>query len=283
MNDPIDDPYPLGASEVAIVLGHGRKDRYKREYTTPYTLWQKLTGRIPRYDTVDGAQSSAGRIAEPGIVERASGELQEVFRPGPTLEEPGWECQRWPFLAVRPDAWNERYVLECKAPMQFGKDWEAGQVPTYYAIQCIAQIAVARRRFHTFRGGYLAAHARATWTRDYWRLVHFPIDEARENEVLEPAMAWYRKYVVADVPPPDPGSAPIEGRVEADEAIANCIADIARMDAAIRNLRERRDACAEEVLSWSGDFAEISYSGRLVATARRNSKGVKTLKILGKK
>ena len=204
----------LGASEVAVALGLGRRREDGEPYVSQRMLWSRLTGRIERYDVdPDNVDAEIGKWGEAAVANRFLSEQHTpmAFGAGPLLGQPPLTHPRWPWLHARPDliAYNQGspwYPVELKNPRELDDDrWgESGtdQLPDEYLVQVIAQVAVMGAPF-----GILAAMARAPRrNKRVWAVYRYDRNEAQEASVLGLAHEWYQKHVVGGVAPPVDGS-----------------------------------------------------------------------------
>jgi hypothetical protein len=183
-----------GASEVAVILGLARTRGDGETFDSPWALWARLTGRLPRYDTTSTSpDAELGRLLEPVVGLRFAALAGVPVTPGPTLDQPGYSHPDVPWTA-RPDfligPWNA--TLEVKAPRELGEEWGpdgSDVAPVYYEVQVRAQIAVAHRLWGTTTG-YLAAVARAPWGDRWWGWWRFERDAALEEKMIARVRAW---------------------------------------------------------------------------------------------
>lgn len=134
-------PITVGSSDVASILGLS-------PWAGPAKTWARLTGLVPRYDSVGTDATTRGRIMEPALL----GEWARRRRPlgctaGPTIDEPpqvrdAWKSARVDMLAVLDD--GSRLVVEAKTTRSWDGWGESGttEVPIYYAAQVAWQMHV---------------------------------------------------------------------------------------------------------------------------------------------
>ena len=260
-------PVTIGASELATVLGVS-------PYGSQVDLWARLRGLLPRYDSIDTPDTSAGSVAEAGILLRYARERGVPVMPGPQLPAPGYVHPTEPWLAVRPDGLTPDRTVEAKAPREL---WP--EIPAHYVVQIVAQIAVA----HTLQGwcrGDLAAHARAARRGDdYWRVWTIDRDPAVEEYVLRTGRDWYRRHVEDGTPPA------CDGRRATSEALARIwrpddtvrdatpedVADLHALlsvRAALEDLEGRRRELEQRIQARMGAATVLRRDGDTVLTWR---------------
>lgn len=209
-----------GASEVAVILGLGRTRLDGEPWVSELELYCRLTGMLERYDSDGGPDAEVGRWMEYGILARLATEKGWTWgvgiQPGPRLDQPPLTHASLPWHA-RPDALHFRGVefhcfatIEAKAPRQMWPDeWgdTSDEVPPYYVVQVLAQIAV----LHAVSGtelGILAAMARAPgWGAPRtWATYEFRRSARRERAMVAAVERWLDRHVRARVPPSPDGS-----------------------------------------------------------------------------
>lgn len=211
----------IGASELAVTCGLQRLRRDGTPYESELELWARLRGLLPRYDSERHPAAEAGRIAEPGILVRAGQELDLFVAPGPQIPAPGLATPEIPWLAVRPDGigWRGNGTiaasLEGKAPRSLDqpmRDRDAwgpvgtDQVPVYYGVQALGQVAVLYR-VHGIEVCHVAAHARdGRRSERLWGIWTIRRDTVAEQRLLDRGARWYDAHVVRGLPPLPDGS-----------------------------------------------------------------------------
>ena len=265
----------IGASELATVLGVS-------PYGSQVDLWARLRGLLPRYDSIDTPDTSAGSVAEAGILLRYARERGVPVMPGPQLPAPGYVHPTEPWLAVRPDGLTPDRTVEAKAPREL---WP--EIPAHYVVQIVAQIAVA----HTLQGwcrGDLAAHARAARRGDdYWRVWTIDRDPAVEEYVLRTGRDWYRRHVEDGTPPACDGRRatsealariwrPEDTTTEATPDDVETWRRLLSVRSAIADLEARRQELEHTLQARMGASTVLAEGGRTLATWR-GTRGRRTL------
>lgn len=202
-----------GASEVAVILGLARTKQDGEPWVSELELYCRLTGLLQRYDSDGGPDAEVGRWFEHGILARYAHENSLVWGqdiwPGPTLDQPGPTAPGIPWHS-RWDAWTRPATVEAKAPVRlYPEDWgdTVAEVPPYYAVQVLAQVAVAHALYGT-ELGILAAMARAPgWGAPrVWATYTFERSPRRERAMIAAVERWLDRHVRARVPPNPDGS-----------------------------------------------------------------------------
>lgn len=205
----------LGVSELAVTVGLQRTHLDGEPYTSPITLWARLSGYLPRYDDSDSADAEIGRWGEFAIGARYAVEHDfqwgtDICR-GPTLDQPGLTHPELPWLHARPDflVIAKNAPLEAKNPRELDPErWgEAGtgDMPGEHACQVIGQLAVCARLYGSERAE-LAAMARAPRDRRVWAVYSMARDEELEKQLLGRAWQWVETYVLGGRCPPEDGT-----------------------------------------------------------------------------
>ena len=209
--------YTLGSSEVAVVLGLGRTKHDGEPWVSELEVYARLLGLIARYDDDGGPEAEVGRWFEAGVLQRLSVERgwqwgRDIV-PGPTLEQPGLKSPSFPWHA-RPDALAKAVgaTVEAKCPRALdSEEWgpTVEDIPPYYAVQVLSQLAIAHELWG-WNSGILAAMARVpgwsygapkTWAT--YQLHHQP---RRAKLMADRVNAWLDRHVHAGVPPEPDGS-----------------------------------------------------------------------------
>ena len=229
----------LGASEVAAVLGYD-------PYTTPYKVWAIKTGRLDPDE--ENAAMLAGTRHQPTVL--------QYYNDGPGRDADMYDIpityrEANPRLWATPDAkdYAQGRLVELKTTEVYNKDdWTEG-APIRHRVQCqIQRYAYDRVGPRIDNTVTLAVLIGLSDYREY----EVPYDEDWAKSSVEYVIDWWRRHVVADVPP-DVTPADIEtfrrlhpddtGEViEADEELADLVhgLEIARQDLAVARTAEAR-------------------------------------------
>lgn len=288
------DPHPMGASEIAVAVGLGRRRAHGRRagelYVSPLELALRLRGEIPRYDTGDDDHDAyMGRVSEPGILlwyaQREGLTVGVDLLPGPQIPQPGYSHPSLPWLAVRPDALDVRdgRTVEVKAPERILEEdgWGipgTAELPGYYYCQVTAQVAVAHRTHGWDRGDLVAAarSARSPVLRAVWTLHR---DPPREQRILDAAARWYDRHVLQRIDPRPDGSesarAALQRRWRPDDTVVQATPSQVAIVAQIRELESRaveataaRDALVQQLQAQMGPATVLEHAGARLATWR---------------
>lgn len=291
-----------GASELAIILGLQRATDDGEPYTSEYTLWARLVGLLPRYDTeARSPDAELGILFEPAIgMDWMTRHNVGQWHVGPKLQDEPLRKDGIPFTA-RPDffIWMQPYTpsawlpLEVKAPRTLHPDeWGAdgsSDVPPYYAVQVMAQMTLC-----SSEAGFLAAVARAPgWGSNRVRGDYvFRRDEQREKALIAHVHRWVEKHLEGGVPPMVDGSASTNttlrwagralGRVE-KTATAGDLEYVHRAlqtATAVQEIMGRQREARNKLMAAMGDATElVDENGETIATFRPNKNGVRSLRI----
>lgn len=290
-----------GASELAILLGLQRGTDDGEPYTSEYTLWARLVGLLPRYDTeAKSPDAELGILFEPAIgLDWCKRHHAVTVFPGPQLHQDPLRKDGIPFTA-RPDffVWLSADqvgpdTLEVKCPRSLHPDeWGAdgsSDVPPYYAVQVLAQMVLADAK-----QGFLAAVARAPgWGSNRLRGDFvFQRDLDREKALIAHVHRWVEKHLEGGVPPMVDGSASTNttlrwagralGRVE-KTATAGDLEYVHRAlqtATAVQEIMGRQREARNRLMAAMGDATELlDENGETIATFRPNKNGVRSLRI----
>lgn len=173
------------ASKVAAIVG-------KSPWDSPYSIWMKMAGRLPREKTTDAM--IRGTLLEPAILnwfrekhpEFVKHQEQVIVRKG-----------SWLLITpdmISTDEHGESVVVEAKSASRLDHWGDPGtdQIPAYYAPQVQMQLHVTglKRAYVPVIGPFLE-----------FREYVVEADEAYGRE-LEQYTHWFWQTLQADTPPP---------------------------------------------------------------------------------
>lgn len=272
-------PMPtIGSSEVAAVLGMS-------PWSSPWEVWARLVGLVPRYDQTGSDATRRGNMFEPAIGVRYAQEHNLVIgihmQTGPAIGQPPLVRPDAPWMSCRPDFYamppcDEARLVEAKTAryLDVEEGWgEAGtdRVPRHYQIQLIWLMAVTD--WHRVD---LAAFATGN---DEWRIYTLRRSERVEKAVVDRARDWYERHIVEGHPPMIDGT-PACARVLAlqhdnvdkavfvdgdarDRALHRDLVALRRqMDA----LQTRRQRVENQLRARIGDAYGLRVDGEVLAT-----------------
>lgn len=289
------DPHPIGASEVAVAVGLGRRREYGRRAGEPYQseldLALRLRGDLPRYDDgPEGRAAGLGKVYEPGIgiwyAQREGLTVGVDLLPGPQIPSPGYSVPDLPFLAVRPDFLDLRdgRTVEAKAPDEASEasGWGmpgTAEVPAYHYCQITAQLAVAYRQ-HGWTRADLVVVARSTRSPIGRAVYTLHRDPAREDRILTAAARWYDRHVIRRIDPAPDGSEsagsalarrwrPTDTTTTASEETIGIVARLREIRAARSRLDLEESELTQAVQAEVGpSTALVDAAGTILATWR---------------
>lgn len=259
----------LGGSDVAAVMGLS-------PWATPVELWMQKTGRQPREEPTEAKQRiyDRGHKLEPFIRDMVIDKLREA---GHVVEliacNERYADAEHPFLACEIDFElmldGEHINCDAKSVSGFArKKWgevDTEDVPIEYAAQFMHGLGV------TGRGKCLVAALRSFDDVDiYWTL--------RDDETITAMRAkcvqFWNEHVLADVPP-DPmefsdikALFPLDNgqAIDATDEIAQKVADLKRVKAAIKDLEEQEELLTFDVGEFISPNAILKHQGKEIAT-----------------
>jgi len=184
----------IGSSSIAAILGLS-------PWSGPWDVWAKMQGLAKPFQT---RATLRGHILEPAIADYYGSQTGCALAPGPAYEEaPIIGPESW--MHARPDRFakkeDDEWLVEIKSTRKFGREWGqpgTSDVPQYYAVQCIWQMAVTG---HSRTD--LAAFATIS---DEYRVFTIHRDMQLEKQIVDFARDWYSKYVITCEPPDTDGS-----------------------------------------------------------------------------
>lgn len=285
----------LGGSDAAAVMGVS-------PWTTPVELWEYKTRRKVREDDPSKARIyKRGHKLEPFIREMAVEKLQDM---GLTVAVCGvnqrYQHPAYQFLAAEIDfelmvsgeveingelvAFEEEHInVDAKSVTGFARkkwgDVGSDEVPIEYAAQFMHGMMVTGRRY------CLVAALRSFDDVDLFWVVRD--DETIEAMLNKEVVFW--DHVLEDTPP-DPVNfadlkalfpAPKADLAEADAPVADKVAALKRIKAAIKDLEEQAEGLTFEVAAAIGEASGLTFGGKPLCTwnaegfSRLDQKGLK--------
>lgn len=183
----------IGSSDCATILG-------LNPWANVGDLWLEKTGRAVPDET--SAAAETGNRLEAVLIEYAAEQLgigvEKIEFPQTIIHSSGLLCAN---LDGQVMEFSEgAAIVECKFT-GLGEEWgeEPTDVPARVAAQCLFQMGVCGPRYKI---AYVPV-ALANFNRLSFKLYQVPRDDEAANGILETCMDWMRRYVKADVRPPD--------------------------------------------------------------------------------
>lgn len=277
----------IGGSDIAALLGLS-------PWKTPLQLWMDKTGRLE--ETVDPERDERfywGNVLEDVVARRyAADRGVKVQRLNAMMHHP--ECAialanidrvvvvdgsvaRWKDGAVK----GATNVLECKtahAMARHSADWgEPGsdEVPQNYWLQCVWYLGIT---------GLASADIAVLFGGQKFATYTIAADGDLFEDLLDGADHWWRRHVVADVPPEprceDDARRLWKSHVAGREKIvsvdvAEAVKTLASIKSQISDLEEEAQQARDRILPAFGDAEAISYMGRKLATWKQNKAGAR--------
>ncbi len=234
----------LGASEVAAVLGYD-------SYTTPYKVWAIKTGRLDPDE--ENAAMLAGKRHQPTVLQYYN-DVPE--RDAEMFDVPITYREANPRLWATPDAidYEQGRIVELKTTEVYNRDDWADDAPIRHRVQCQIQRRAYDRIYHKIDNTVtLAVLIGLSDYREY----EVPYNQAWAEDSIQYVIDWWRRHVVADVPP-DVTPRDIEtfrrlhpddtGEViEADEELAEWISDLDRIRGELSTLNKDEKALKAKI------------------------------------
>lgn len=221
----------IGGSEITAVLGLD-------PYQTPYSLWERKTGRRP--SSPDNKFTRAGNYLEGAVAQMFQDETGlEVYAP----KTKHYKHPEHNFLLGTPDRFvslkTGDAVLEIKTTQKRGI--EKGNLPLNWYFQVQWYMGITGKKT-----GYIA------WLSSGidFDFVEVPFDQGIFESMVEQAIQFWTNHVLADVPPPPVRREDIEKiigevRPEAIEATDDMVRLHEAMKDNKRKIKELEDACDE--------------------------------------
>lgn len=280
----------IGGSDISALLGLST-------FKSPLQLWMEKTGRgSDEPDEAAQERMHWGVVLEDVVarhyaqtrgvqVQRINAQMHHpdvkiaFTNIDRAVIEPGRRA-RWDANLGR--VLGAQAILECKtahALAQNSADWgEAGtdEVPQAYWMQCQWYLGITRldeADLAVLFGGQ--------------KFVVYTIrrDQQIFDDMLNEADAWWKGYVVADIPPPPESEddarrlwrSHVAGRERiVDSRTAAAVEDLVTIKGQIKNLEAREQEARDLILPAFGDAEAISFAGRRLATWKANRPGTKT-------
>lgn len=310
----------IGASEVATILGHGRRRFDGTLYQSELELWSRLMGLLPRYDSDGGAAAARGNMLEWSLLNRYAADEGLLGVPGPALAQPPLVRSDIPFLHARPDATFHTYApvpqlaraassaatvaLEAEARtirlgeaksrkwLDADEGWgEEGtdQIPLDVAVQVQVQLLVVPTDEQR-----CAVCAYGTVDDDY-RVYLLEARARVQRWIVERVDAWVQRHVVGCVPPEPDGSLSAREtltrvhRVKERKAVAATQGDLERIHrmmairSAIADLKAEAELLEQQTKARLGKATDLEDSaGKTLVSWRPTTSSLIDVKRLRK-
>ncbi len=269
----------IGGSDVASILGVS-------PWKSAFALYLEKTGASVEEETpADKAKIfRRGKRWEPIVVEMLVDELRERGHEVELVaQNQRYADPTFPFLAAEIDLEllidGEPTNGEAKTVIPFAaKFWgeeETDEIPIYYAAQVMHGLMIQPRR--------RAVVAALTGFDDRPRVHWVERDEETIAGIRERELEFWRR--VQDREPPDPETADdvkwLYARdggevIEADNKLAEMIAELRHMKGAIKGHEARAEVLATQIKAHIGKAATVIYQGQWMATFKSNKDSQKT-------
>ena len=279
----------IGGTDISVLLG-------LNPWKTPFQLWQEKTGRLIEEPVPEARERMYwGTVLEDVVARHYSDRMNvRVQRVNGTLRHPDS-----PIAIAHIDRavcagfgsrarWNGRQVLgadrvlECKtahAMAQYGADWgDPGTeaVPERYWLQCQWYLGIT---------GLPVADLAVLFGGQQFAIYTIPADSGLFSDLLNEAVGWWERHIVADLPP-DPASeaearqawrSHVAGKEQiVDIEVAEWVGELVEVKAEIKELKTQEQALRDRIVPAFGDAESISYMGRRLATFKQSKGSSKT-------
>lgn len=224
----------IGASEIAMVLGES-------PWGGPLTLWERKARPVEAAELEESERMTWGKLLEGVIAQELARRVQVGIQRNRSI----LRSKAWPWLLATPDGFTDHgEPIEVKNLHHIRPDeWADDGIPRHYYIQTQQQLAVTGAPRALF--GALIGGQRLVWT---W----IERDEALIQRIVEAGGLFWGKVEAGTPPEVSDGSSEdraalsryqIQGiEVElADEQAAPLLAELAELEAAEKEARERAD------------------------------------------
>lgn len=248
----------IGGSDAAAIIG-------LNPYSSAFQVYCDKVGLLP--ETEDNEAMRQGRDFEAYVAERFEEAAEKrVRRCNNIITNPAY-----PFMLANVDRLvvGEKAGLECKTTSVFNKaDFESGDVPTQYYVQCQHYMAVTG-----YKKWYLAVLVLNRGF--YWYEIPYNDDDV--SVLIEAEREFWENYVVPHKEPAPDGSPKaaeairqLYGRGDDDITVGlhGYDKDLARYDEidALRKKLEREQEAIKQKLQLEMKDATLAYAGNKVIT-----------------
>ena len=177
----------IGGSDAAAILG-------LHPFASALSVWADKTGRAP--EIADNEYMWLGRVLEEPVARRIAEENNiRIKRRHAILRHPE---HPWMIADIDYEMVGQRAGIEIKTTSQFNKtDFENGEIPPYYAIQCMHYMAVTGYPFW-----YLFVYVTG---RKPYKFVIPRVEREIESLILQEESFW-NHHVLKDIMPEPDGS-----------------------------------------------------------------------------
>lgn len=261
INADLDRRKYIGSSDVAAILGIS-------PWRTALDVYLDKT-QPPAEEKLDPGRARAmtrGKRMEPYVIDLLAEEtgLQIIAR-GNRYIDP-----ELPFVAAEIDAEaasGENIEIKTVSPFK-AKEWgdqQTDEIPLHYTAQVMHALMVTRREVCTL-GVLIGA--------DDFRIYRVERDEETIAAIREREIAFWHGNIEAGVPP-EPASVADIARlyghdagtaIEASDDVLRQLNDLRNLNAQIKELAARADACKEAIQIYMADAAILTAGGKPAAT-----------------
>lgn len=252
----------IGGSEIGSILG-------LNPYETPFSVWEKKTGRVPPFE--GNKFTKAGNYLEAVVAKWFGDETGFDIIDNPDrvqYEQKPWCIGNPDRLYLRTD--GKKCVLECKTTQ---KSVDPNDVPPIWIFQAV-----------WYMGCIGLKHGAIAWLErgvDF-KWIEIEFDEDIFEEITDQAGVFWHDHVLADVPPPPIrredilklyGS--VGGSVEADGEMLDYVSAIRENNRKIKTLEETNEQLKEAVMLRMLDAENLIHCGKPIVTWKQQ----KTLRL----
>jgi len=286
----------IGASEIAAVLG-------LNEWMSPLDVWEIKTGRKPPFE--GNAHTERGNLQEPMILDWLQRELgRRIATDCPSILHSGGlasatpdgfvlisdkniAVEHWvggPIVDDTEAIWElyktdqSLFSLElCEAKSTLKTVNDISEVPHFW-LQCQWQMmCTGLKKCHLALFGPMVSN---------YQRFEITYNEPFMLEKLKEAELWWEKHIVGDVRPDPINEADILNLYPQDDgtsivavdSLYRAITQHTALKARAKDIQSAIDPIRESIVLAIGKAEKVRYNGRVVASYKTDSRGVRTFR-----